>query len=38
VVTRDEENPYSYAEVRGEAVEKVRGPKAREHIDELAGK
>jgi PPOX class probable F420-dependent enzyme len=35
---RDEENPYRYAEVRGEVVEKVRGQEAREHIDELSRK
>ncbi len=35
---RDEENPYRYAEVRGEVVEKVRGSEAREHIDELTDK
>ncbi len=35
---RDEENPYRYAEVRGEVVEKVRGQEAREHIDELSQK
>src|SRR5215204_317313 len=33
---RDEENPYRYAEVRGEVVEKVRGQEARDHIDELS--
>jgi PPOX class probable F420-dependent enzyme len=38
VMIRDEENPYRYAEVRGEVVEKVRGPEAREHIDELSDK
>src|SRR5919202_7047311 len=36
VMIRDENNPYHYAEVRGEVVEKVRGPKARAHIDELS--
>jgi PPOX class probable F420-dependent enzyme len=35
---RDEENPYRYAEVRGEVVEKVRGQEARDHIDELSQK
>jgi PPOX class probable F420-dependent enzyme len=35
---RDEENPYRYAEVRGEVVEKVRGQEAREHIDKLSQK
>src|SRR5215203_5191611 len=35
---RDEENPYRYAEARGEVVEKVRGQEARDHIDELSQK
>ena len=35
---RDEENPYRYAEVRGEVVETVRGQEAREHIDQLSQK
>ena len=35
---RDEENPYRYAEVRGEVVEKVKGQEAREHIDKLSQK
>jgi PPOX class probable F420-dependent enzyme len=35
---RDEENPYRYAEVRGEVVEKVTGQQARDHIDELSQK
>src|SRR3954471_12736346 len=35
---RHEENPYRYAEVRGEVVEKVRGQEARDHIDELSQK
>lgn len=34
----DKDNPYRYAEVRGEVVEKVRGPEARAHIDALARK
>lgn len=34
----DRENPYRFAEVRGEVVEKVRGPEARASIDELAQK
>jgi len=37
-LTRDEENPYRYVEVRGEVVEKVRGSVAREHVDGLADK
>src|SRR3954468_8275001 len=35
---RHEENPYRYAEVRGEVVEKVTGQEARDHIDELSQK
>ena len=35
---RDEQNPYRYAEARGEVVEKVRGQEARDHIDELSQK
>lgn len=35
---RDEENPYRYAEVRGEVVEAVTGPEARGHIDQLSQK
>jgi hypothetical protein len=34
----DKEDPYRFVEVRGEVVEKVRGPKARKHIDELSQK
>jgi PPOX class probable F420-dependent enzyme len=34
----DKDDPYSFVEVRGEVVEKVRGPEAREHIDELSYK
>jgi PPOX class probable F420-dependent enzyme len=34
----DSADPYFYVEVRGEVVEKVRGPEARAHIDELARK
>ena len=32
----DKEDPYRFVEVRGEVVEKVRGPEARKHIDELS--
>lgn len=32
------DNPYQYAEARGRVVEKVTGPDARAHIDELAQK
>lgn len=35
---RDEQDPYHYAEVRGEVVEMVRGQEARDHIDELSQK
>ena len=35
---RDEQDPYRYAEVRGEVVETVRGREARDHIDELSQK
>ncbi len=35
---RDEQDPYRYAEVRGEVVEAVRGQEARDHIDELSQK
>ena len=35
---RDEEDPYRYAEVRGEVVEIVTGPEARGHIDQLSQK
>jgi PPOX class probable F420-dependent enzyme len=34
----DKEDPYRFVEVRGEVVEKVRGPEARKHIDELSQK
>jgi PPOX class probable F420-dependent enzyme len=34
----DEEDPYRFVEVRGEVVEKVKGPEAREHIDKLSYK
>lgn len=36
VLIIDRENPYSYAEIRGEVVEFIRGPEARAHIDELS--
>ena len=38
LMIRHEENPYRYAEVRGEVVETVRGQEARDHIDELSQK
>jgi hypothetical protein len=34
----DAGNPYHYAEVRGEVVEKLLGNSAREHIDKLSEK
>ena len=34
----DREDPYRFVEVRGEVVETVKGPEAREHIDELSHK
>ena len=34
----DHEDPYRFVEVRGEVVEKVKGPEAREHIDKLSYK
>ncbi len=34
----DKENPYRFVEVRGKVVEKVKGPEARRHIDELSYK
>jgi hypothetical protein len=35
---RHEQNPYRYAEVRGEVAEKVTGQEARDNIDELSRK
>lgn len=35
---RDEQDPYHYAEVRGQVVEIVRGQEARDHIDQLSPK
>lgn len=35
---RDEQNPYRYAEVRGEVVDTITGPEARAHADELSVK
>jgi PPOX class probable F420-dependent enzyme len=34
----DKEDPYTFVEVRGEVVEKAKGPEARRHIDELSHK
>jgi PPOX class probable F420-dependent enzyme len=38
VMVIDTQNPYRYAEVRGRVVEKVTGPEARRHIDDLSQK
>ena len=38
VMIWDKEDPYRFVEVRGEVVEKAKGPEAREHIDELSYK
>ena len=38
VTVWDQDEPYGYAEVRGEVVETVRGPEARDHIDSLSMK
>jgi PPOX class probable F420-dependent enzyme len=35
---RDEQDPYRYAEARGEVVATVKGQEARDHIDELSQK
>ena len=38
VLLPDNENPYIFSEVRGRVTSEVRGPRAREHIEELAMK
>jgi PPOX class probable F420-dependent enzyme len=38
VMIWDKEDPYRFVEVRGEVVEKVKGPEARKHIEELSQK
>ena len=38
VTVWDPQNPYRYAEVRGEVVEMIKGQQARDHIDELSHK
>ena len=38
VMIWDKEDPYRFVEVRGEVVEKAKGPEARKHIDELSQK
>lgn len=36
VMIWEKDNPYTYAEIRGVVVEKVRGAEARRHIDALS--
>ena len=38
VLLPDNENPYIFSEVRGRVTSEIRGPRAREHIEELADK
>jgi PPOX class probable F420-dependent enzyme len=38
VMIRDENDPYRYAEVRGEVTRTTTGPEARQNIDELSRK
>lgn len=38
VLVFDRNDMWSWAEIRGEVVERVTGPEARQHIDELANK
>lgn len=38
VLIRDEEDPYRYAEVRGEITDTTTGEQAREQVDKLAHK
>jgi len=38
VAVIDQDNPYHYAEVRGQVVGEITGPAARAHIDELSQK
>jgi PPOX class probable F420-dependent enzyme len=38
VMIWDNEDPYRFVEVRGGVVEKVKGPEAKKHIDELSQK
>lgn len=38
VLIFDKDDMWSWAEIRGEVVERVTGPEARRHIDELAHK
>lgn len=36
VTVLDADDPYHYAEIRGDVVETVTGPEARHHIDDLS--
>ena len=38
ILLPDNENPYIFSEVRGRVTEEIRGPRAHEHIEELAMK
>ncbi len=38
ITIMDHDDPYSFVEVRGHVVEKVMGPAARDHIDQLSVK
>jgi len=38
ILLPDNENPYIFSEVRGRVTSEIRGPRAREHIEELAMK
>ena len=38
ILLPENENPYIFSEVRGRVTEEIRGPRAREHIEELAMK
>ena len=38
ILLPENENPYIFSEVRGRVTEEIRGPRAHEHIEELAMK
>lgn len=38
ILLPDNANPYIFSEVRGRVTEEIRGPRAHEHIEELAMK
>ena len=38
ILLPDNENPYIFSEVRGRVTSEIRGPRAHEHIEELAMK